>query len=119
MRQVKVHFSLVGKTNECVRALSVQDDVDVSTETILEQIKRDVRFHFGERNIVVHQEKLMLMGSLPDFYAASWFVSEDEGRKGTDLVVLAHGSSMKSAQDAVFDAVRMMDWDEVASSYGD
>lgn len=118
MKQVRLNFSLVGKTNQFLKQFPKTEIDNVLNEVVLDMVKEQVNFHFGNRACFVHdQATLELSGKYPEYYAAGWFVSEDSPGHGTDLVVIGHGESMKSAQQAVMDAVRSTDWDSLASSY--
>lgn len=113
--QVKLNFMLVGKTAEAVRDLNKTIDGSLDNSQVLEQVKSDVRFHFGDRGMSVHREKSLIAGKYPEFYAAGWFVSP-----GTlsDLIVIAHGETMKNAQDLVMHAISQTDWGTLSSEIG-
>lgn len=118
MRQVRLNFSLVGKTKQFLNQFPKAEVDNVPNDVILDMVKEQVGFHFGNRSYVVHNQTTLELGSkYPEYYAAGWFVSEGSPGHGTDLVVIAHGENMKSAQQAVMDAVRLTDWDSLASSY--
>lgn len=117
MRQVRVNFNLVGNTSQFTRLLKDFDKELITNDTILDQIKEQVAYHFGDRAIMVHNEDSLMYGSYPEYYAATWFVSEETGVHGTDLIVVAHGDNMQDAQNTVLNAVRMADWESLASRY--
>ena len=118
MRQVKVHFNLVGTTRQFTRSLPRQERDSIPNEAILDQIKEQVKFHFGNRAVFIHNEESLLNGSAyPNYYAANWFVSEDSEKNGTDMIVVGHGDSMESAQHMALEAVKTVGWDSLASSY--
>jgi len=118
MRQVRLNFSLVGKTNQFIGQFPKAERDSLLNDVVLDMVKEQVKFHFGDRACTVHNESALgFIGKYPEYYAAGWFVSEDTPRNGTDLIVIAHGESMKSARNAMMEAVRMTDWDNLASSY--
>lgn len=118
MRQVSLNFSLVGKTNQFVSQFPKAERDNILNDVILDMVKEQVNFHFGDRACVVHNEAALgFAGRYPEYYAAGWFVSEDSPGHGSDLVVIAHGESMKSARNEMMEAVRVTDWEELASRY--
>lgn len=118
MRQVRVHLSLVGNSKRLASEFTSDQFDSPRNDTILDMVKERVRFHFGNRSLLVHNEdSLEFAGIYPSYYAAVWFVSEDTPTSGTDLIVLGHGESAKSAQSSAMDAVRMANWSNIASTY--
>jgi hypothetical protein len=118
MRQVRLHFSLVGNTKQFFGSLPKEEVRNIKNVVILDLIKEQVQSYFGKRACIVNNHaSIELNMQYPECYAAGWFVSDDGNNHGTDLVVIAHGDTMEVAQQAVMDTVRSTDWDDVASSY--
>ena len=117
-RKVRINFTLVGKACPDFKPIK-----DISNKEIFYWIESKVQDHFGkERPLFFIEEKSLLMEArrYPGFYSAGWFVSDDpitdsEG-VGSELVVIAHGESMKTAQSAMMIAVGNTDWDNLAKN---
>lgn len=115
-RQVKLDFTLVGKTNASWLFLK-----DFKNSEILEGVKGQVRDQFGAtRSVYVFDENLVNTSGrkYPDFYAAGWFTSSepliDTKGKGSELVVIAHGENMKEARERMLKAVENSNWEDLA-----
>ena len=110
VRKVHLNFTLVGKTRDGVTLVPS----DWGNKGWLENVTRIVAGRFGERALFVADEARILHNSraYPDFYAAGWFISNEavESGNGSELVVIAHGSSMARAHEAMMTEVKNIDW---------
>lgn len=112
MKRVKLHFTLVGKTDEWRRGHNLQEWTNRDS---FDLVKDTVISHFGSGRpmLMINEDSLRSSGSAyPEYYAAGWFITEDKPL--SELVVVAHGDSMASAKKFLLDAVNMVDWDNEA-----
>ena len=112
MRKVKLHFMLIGKTEEAIKRTLKGDG-----KTILGSVKDIVAENFGRRTMVISDEKSLLDESkpYPRFYAAGWFVEDfGFGKGGNEVVLVVHGESMEMAQNTLFGEMKKFDLDKYA-----
>lgn len=117
-RKVRVNVTLVGKARPKFKSLK-----DLTNKEIFYWMESQVLDQFGsERPLFICDEEMVLIEGrkYPEFYSAGWFVSDDpvSGTEGigSELVVVAHGDSMKSAQEAVMAAIGNTSWDNLAKN---
>jgi hypothetical protein len=119
-RKVRINMILVSRLY-----MNFKEIQDISNRDMLEFVKNQISSHFGERPIKISDESILtLIGHrYPEFYAAGWFISDDPitntDGKGSELVIVAHGDSMKAAQKAMMLGVEMASWDSVAKNIWD
>lgn len=113
MIKVKLHFSLTGKTDQWKKYISRAHETFTNLDN-LNLVKDMVFDHFGDRTVIVINEKLLINDVVPypKFFSASWFVSN--GPTPMELVVISHGSTMALANKSVVDNVGMLDWEKLA-----
>ena len=110
-----INLSLAGKTYR-----SIKDILDLDNSKILQSVLDCVGFQFGEEAIYISDGAAVSINNLPypEYYAAGWFVSNepitDTDGKGSHLVVVSHGDSMKAAKEAMMKAITYAEWDDLA-----
>lgn len=112
-RKVKLQFSLTGRTN------AQHLNENFGNDSILESVTDQVARQFGARPLyVADRDRVESFGPYPQFFAAGWLVSDDaltgSNAGGSELVVLAHGESMASAQSNMLMSVEHSDWEALA-----
>lgn len=109
--KVRLYFTLVGKSNEWKRASRPNLDLDFTNASTLDFVRDRVASQFGERALVIVNDNLLKNDArvYPEYYAAGWFISEEDNPR--ELVVVDHGSSMEEANRAMMKSVSMVDWD--------
>lgn len=119
MRKVKYSFILVGKTAK----KKIKDNGHFYTNAeLLELVKEDVRNQFGDRaTFVVNAPSISNdVNKYPNFYAATWLVSDDpvdgDVGVGSELVLIDHANTMEAARKSLFDTVKSIEWDTLAST---
>lgn len=113
MIKVKLHFSLAGKTDQWKKYISKSRETFTNLDN-LNFVKDMIYDHFGNRTIIIINEKTLTNDAVPypKFFSAGWFVSD--GAAPTELVVVSHGSTMALANKSMVDNVKMLDWDKLA-----
>ena len=112
MRQVKLHFTLVGKTREWSRNLPSGINLEWTNKDSLDFVKETVVSYFGNRALVVmHEDTITGHINYPEFYAAGWFIDVDVE---SEMVVVSHGNTMKSAVSNMIESVKSLDWDKLS-----
>lgn len=108
--KVRIYFTLVGKSNIWKRHLSKLTALDFANTDTLEYVRETVANQFGDRALViVNEDKLKDgSGSYPEYFAAGWFVSEEDNPQ--ELIVVDHGNSMESAVKAMMSSVKTIGW---------
>lgn len=76
-----------------------------------EYVLKQVRHHFPVSPIYVINYK-----PNSEYYTAIWFVSCDQPKDLSQLVVLAYGNSMHNSKDTLMAHVSTVPWNEVAES---
>lgn len=105
MVKVRVDFKLCGKSYRDFNNSESVDRLYVAHD--------DVETHFGNRPMVLAREYLVY----PEFYVAGWAVcnSDKSGNPGwSELVVLAHGNSLKEANSNMINFLTTLDWTDNA-----
>lgn len=116
MRKVRLVFVLVGNPR-------VGNDVfpkDCTNENLFNRVRKQVAEQFGDRAIVFVDEKRLkeITGFYPRFYAAGMFVGDPiNSNTFSELILVAHGDTIKSSQKRLMDEVQNIDWDTVAKDY--
>lgn len=114
-RKVKMDFILVGRSYRNSKELEEFNSID-----FLYHVQNQIKSHFGYRAVYISDEIRVSMNNLkyPEFYAAGWFISDqpiaDTQGKGSELVIVSHGDSMKSAKNSMIKTVEYVKWDELA-----
>lgn len=108
-RLVSMPFVLTGHsyTKICVDKISIERKY-----TAQGQIEQQ----FGDRPYIVI-DAIGCDEKRPEFFAAGWMISNatvDEGKGHSELVIIAHGSSMFLARDAMLKATRNIGWEKLA-----
>ena len=113
MRKIALHFTLVGKSNSWERGLSIDTIHQHANKDRLAIVKKMVADQFGERALVVANEKALsnILANYPGYFAAGWFISEDAE---DELVMVGHGDSMEAANLSMMEAIKNVDWDQMA-----
>lgn len=109
--KVRLHFTLVGKSNEWKRNMPKGVEAEFTNNDTLSFVRDTVSGQFGSRALVIVNEQLLSndMRPYPEFYAAGWFVSEENPER--ELVLVEHGDSMEAANKAMMDSVSTIDWE--------
>lgn len=107
---VRLINTLVGKAKDFNTKSLPQEWSNADT---LEFVKDKVATTLRDTATYVVDETRLITGSYPDYYAAGWFVSGQ--LPVTELVVVAHGSSMASAQAALMEAMSHVPWSSVSA----
>lgn len=116
-RQVKLHFTLTGKTRSAFLA------TDFGNSGVLESIEDEIKSQFGNRPMFISDREQVSSDSrqYPEYYAAGWFLSQapltDTDGIGSELVVVAHGESMADARANVMSAVENSSWESQAKNF--
>jgi len=115
-RKVKINFTLVGKSFRNLKEIK-----DVSNLEIFYAVESQIVNQFGNRCLYISDKKQVIDGGqYPACYAAGWFISNDPifdtKANGSELVVVAHGEDMQSAQTAMMKAVEKVNWDNLAKN---
>ena len=112
MTKIKLHFTLVGKTDEWKKF--IRSDEHFSNSDNMEYICDLVTSQFGKRPMFITSESTLRDDVVvyPKYFSAGWFVSEVNPL--TELVVLAHGESMTAANKSVMEAVKRIDWSKLS-----
>lgn len=115
-RRVQVHFMLVGRSHKEKKNVSHMNNRQTHA-CVLNQIQD----HFGDRPIHFNNKYLQLTdeySNYPEFYAAGWFVSldpiKDQSGFGSELVIMAHGNSIKDAKRNLMSNIAGTPWDDLA-----
>lgn len=112
MHKIKLHFTLVGKPDEWRRNLPDGINFGWTNKDTVEFVKETVCNYFGNRSIIMMHENIMTNSTnYPKFYAAGWFINVDYK---SELVVISHGETMKSAINSVIESVKLLDWEEIS-----
>lgn len=113
-RKVSVNFTLVGKSRP--------KESELSNTELYYLVESKITEQFGNRPVLIQNEEALTseLRRFPDYYAAGWFVSNSPitgtSGAGSELLVVAYGSSMISAQAMMMDAVSNSDWDSLAKN---
>ena len=115
MRRVKIYSTLVGRSNAWKRNMPKETQVEFGSAATLSYVRDLVVEQFGERALVIVNEKTLESDKLtyPEFYSAGWFVSE--GEDPLELVVVDHGKTMEAATNAMMESVKLVNWDLLAA----
>lgn len=111
--KVRLELSVVGRT------MYVKDE-GMSNLHTFNKIKDILAFHFGSSApIHSHNESVFLDDavSYPSHYCAGHLIQEnptETSSVGKELIVLAHGDSMKAARDKMFSNINKLSWNELA-----
>lgn len=114
MRQVTLQFTLVGNT----RFEGMPKDY--TNQDKLLRVKDTVLHQFGDRPIAFVDEFYLNQESIryPSYFIAGWFISKESlagSNVGSELVLIAHGNSMKNARDNLMNGIRNIEWDKNAN----
>jgi len=113
MQKIRLHFTLVGKTDAWRRRMKQEDVSRYMVSDDLAYVNDTVANQFGGRTTVMANEKaLSHWTSCPKFYSAVWFV-DDEAHQ-SDLVIIGYGSTMEDANEVMMDYVQKIDWNKLA-----
>lgn len=114
MKKVKLHFTLVGKSESWKRKMPHELLKEATNQDTLTFVRNTVSDRFGNRALVMVDEDKLLLGPYPKFYSAGWFISE--GDNASELVVVHHGSTMDLATKSMLNYVCNVDWDNIAAT---
>ena len=107
MKNIVLHFSLVGKVRE-IKVGKERTNADLANG-----IKKVIQQQFGDRPILFMSEDIILSDErYPSYYIAGWFTGDNK-----ELVVIDHGNSMKSARQSLFASINNIDWDSCAKEF--
>lgn len=112
MTKIKLHLTLVGKTDEWKKYL--RSGEEFSNADNFEYVRDIITGQFGKRPMLIVNANTLRDDVVvyPKFFSAGWFISED--RPQTELVIVAHGESMESANRSMMEAVKKADWNNLS-----
>jgi hypothetical protein len=112
MKKIKLHLTLVGKTDEWKKY--IRSGEEFSNANNLEYVRDIVKEQFGERPMFITNENTLRDDVVvyPKYFSAGWFISEEQPL--AELVVIAHGESMEVANKAMLESVKKIDWTTLA-----
>lgn len=116
-RQVKLDIILAGKC-----AKSTHNMLNWDAAAIHECMVQQVKEQFEQSPIFLPPKVLAAanLNTYPEFYAAGWFISDqpltDTEGKLSELVVVAHGKSLKEARTNMLKETSNVSWDEFAKN---
>jgi UDP-glucose 6-dehydrogenase len=114
MQKIRLHFTLVGKSDAWRRKMKSEDIIKYNVADDVAYVKDTVANQFGNRTTVVANDRAMEhWGSCPKFYAAGWFIDDDT--HPSDLVIVGYGNTMQDANDLMMECVQIVDWFNMAN----
>jgi hypothetical protein len=96
---------------------SIKDVHELSNKLMISKVHDQINIHFGNRPVLITDEDIVTLPNrtYPEFFAAGWFIrKDDEKDTGSELVVVAHGNSMKTAQYNMMREIKSLDWNKSA-----
>ena len=113
MIEVRLHFTLTGKTTEWKRYMKDSGMGWYNADT-LEYVKGLITQQFGNRPMMFVNESNLLNDSIPypHFFTAGWFISSGDECK--ELVIVAHADVAEKANKLLMHHIKTVDWDKLA-----
>lgn len=113
MTKVKINYTLIG------RAHKRKKEVDERTNAErLDDVLKVVKGQFGDRPVYVLDGNSLAeeKRKYPEYFAAGWFLGEGlaSAQNTSELVVVGHGNSMEDARKFLMNAVKTVDWQNLA-----
>lgn len=112
MIKVKLTHTLVGRT------IDPKETETLNNSDRLNVVLGFVEDQFGDRPVHILDGNLVLEdgNKYPSHFAAGWFIGEGlkDGKKNSELVVVGHGNSLKTAREYLMNCMKNVDWQGLA-----
>ena len=111
-RTIRLHFNLVGCSYLDPRNMKTMNAPEAH-RCVMKQIAEHFRYS------PVHiSSQLNMETTYPDYYSAGWFISGPiSSGSGSELVIVAHGQTQKTANQNMLSAAGKIDWNTLARDY--